>query len=201
MSSEIFTHPPGVKFPNGKMPEFNTLVQRAVSGRELRIGLRQYPLWIFTFQYEFLRNTASFTEYQNLLGFFLRMRGKLDSFLYLDKVDNSVTNHNFGVGTGSLSTFQLTRTFGGFTEPVHNIKTLTNIKNNGTVVSGANYTVSSTGLVTFNSPPANTNVLSWTGEYYYRCRFMEDEADFEEFFNTFWELGELQFVGSLLNKV
>ena len=39
----------------------------------------------------------------------------------------------------------------------------------------------SAALVTFNGPPANAAALTWTGAYYFQCRFAKGTVDFEQF--------------------
>jgi hypothetical protein len=102
--------------------------------------------------------------------------------------------------------FQLTRTITdgalSFVEPVQNVKTLTNIKRAGTTLANpADYTISSTGLVTLVSPGTNGQALTWTGEYYNRVRFMMDESQFKKFMNQLWSLGTCELWGSPMNKV
>ena len=67
----------------------------------------------------------------------------------------------------------------------------------GAALPGANttgWTVSATGLVTFFAAPANAAALTWTGTYYWRCRFKGDTFDVEKFHNMFWEAKALKFV-------
>lgn len=203
MSNAIFPVLPGLTWDIGKRPEYNTMVHRAVSGKEARAALMAYPLWTFTLSYEMLRDGVAGVEFDKLAGFFGARQGSFDSFLFDDTTDNSVTDQQFGTGDGTTTQFQLVRTFGNtftFLEPVQNVNVLTNIKDNGSVVSGANYSVSN-GLVTFNTPPVTGHTLTWTGTYYFRVRFVEDVADFNLFMYNFWELKKIQLVGSPLNKV
>lgn len=65
---------------------------------------------------------------------------------------------------------------------------------NGTIQATSAYTLSSVGVVTFSSPPANNAVLAWTGDYYYRCRFEQDLLNFKEFMQNFYEAGEVNLV-------
>jgi hypothetical protein len=106
----------------------------------------------------------------------------------------------FGTGDGATRTFQLSRTLGGFVEPVLNVGTVTGITANGTPVASGAYSVGSTGIVTFTTAPANSAALAWTGVYYYRCRFDQDIAEMEEFMKRFYTLKTLKFMGSPGNK-
>lgn len=60
-------------------------------------------------------------------------------------------------------------------------------------VTVTDYALSSTGIVTFAVLPLIGAILTWTGSYYARCRFMQDLSEFNEFANNFWELKQLQF--------
>lgn len=202
MSNSVLINPVGVKFDNTKTPTFMTLIQEAVSGKENRLGLRQYPKWEFSLSYEILRDSVAFNELETFGGFFLQMRGQLDSFLYSDPQDNAVADQNFGTGNGTTTAFQLSRLWGVFSEPVQNVNAITNIKKAGVAVTaGSGYTVSSTGLITFATAPANGAALTWTGSFYYRCRFTQDASEYSQFMQNLWELKRLSFVGSTMNKV
>jgi hypothetical protein len=43
--------------------------------------------------------------------------------------------------------------------------------------------------------------VTWTGTFYYRCRFIEDSVDFERFLGQMWEVKRVQMVGSLGSKI
>lgn len=206
MSSAVFPTLPGLAWGVIKRPTFSTKIQRSVSGYEARVSRMLYPLYEFSLSYEFLRGEAAAGELQTLMGFFMARQGSFDSFLYIDPDDHAVTDQNFGTGDATTTTFQLSRTFGsgGFnlTEPVHNIYGTPVIKVNGvTKTSGTDYSISSTGMVTFTSAPANTYAVTWSGSFYYRCRFSNDAGEFAQFMKYLWEMKRLDFVGSPMNKV
>lgn len=198
MSNEVFPVLPGLEWGVKKSPRFTTRVQRAVSGREVRAGLMVWPLYQFELAYEFLRKP----DLDTLAGFYCARRGALESFLFTDPQDNSVTAQSFGVGDGSTTDFQLQRAWGGFVEPVHNINVLDAVLIDDVVVPEyENYSVSDTGLVSFSTAPLLGAQLSWSGTYFFRVRFVDDNADFVEFMQALWQLKKLAFIGSLQNKV
>lgn len=206
MSSAVFPVLPGLSWGIVKRPTFSTKIQRAVSGCEARVQRMAYPLYEFDLSYEVLRGGAASAELQTLMGFYIARGGAFDSFLYVDPDDYAVVDQSFGTGDSVSTTFQLVRTFGGggftLTEPVQNVSGTPTIKVNGVAkVAGTDYTISSTGMVTFASAPASSSTITWTGSFYYRCRFKEDSADFSQFMKNIWELKKLQFVGSTMNKV
>lgn len=202
MSNSIFPTLAGLKWDSTRTPSFNTLVHRSASGREIRMALMLYPLWTFSLSYEVLRIGGGFSELQTLSSFFMARYGQYDSFLYTDPTDNSVTDQLIGTGDGVTTTFQLVRTWGSFVEPVMNGNVLTNIKVNGLAKTvGTDYTVDASGVVTFAVAPALALPITWTGSYFYRCRFTHDDAEFTNMMQNLWSAKKMEFVGGLGNKV
>src|SRR4051794_40434747 len=73
----IFPTLPGLAWSVTKTPTFQTRIQRAASGRELRALDYPYPLWQFALVYDFLRDnpTAGHDELRTLIGFFMLCQG------------------------------------------------------------------------------------------------------------------------------
>lgn len=199
MSNAVFpTSLSGLNWNCSKTPTFNTKIQAAVSGRESRAAMMAYPLWSFKISFEFLLPD----ELQTLGGFFLARRGQADSFLYTDDKDKAVVDQSIGTGNGTNRYFQLVRSFGGFIEPVENVNGVVTIKVNGvTKTSGTDYTISTSGLVTFTTAPGAGLSVTWSGSYYFRCRFLQDASEFNQFMNDLFELKSLAFKGATGNKV
>lgn len=184
MSNAILPLFPGVSWGVIKRPLWATNISDAVSGRQYSLRRRIYPLWQFKLPYEVLRSTASTTEMQQIVGFFNARNGRYDDFLYQDPRENAVTAQAFGVGDAATTKFELVRTFGGFAEPVGGVNTGTlQVYINGVLKTvTTDYTISSDWrFITFVTPPAAAAALTWTGSYYYRCRFLNDDLSFEEF--------------------
>jgi uncharacterized protein (TIGR02217 family) len=198
----VFPSLPGITWGSSKAPSFNTQSFRAASGFEVRAALMQYPLWTFTLSYELLRDNVANNELKTMVGFFNARKGAFEAFLYTDPSDNTVTLGNFGTGNGSTLGFQLSRSLGGFSEPVQNLNTTPSIYVNGVLKTlTTDYSISSTGLVTFVTAPAAGAALTWSGTFYYRVRFVNDTAEFSQFLYNLFELKKLSFVGSTMNKV
>ena len=119
MSTAVLTLPVGAKFASRSMV-FSTTVQEAISGKETRIYKQSYPRYKWELDVDVLRSSSAFssTEFQYLFGFINSRQGMFDTFLYQDPVDNSATGQNLGTGNSSTSAFALTRSFGGFVEPI-----------------------------------------------------------------------------------
>ena len=194
MSNAVFPVMPGLGWSVIKTPKWKTVTQEAASGKEVRVALMSYPLWEFTLTFSVLRGAYGYSEMQDLAGFFLARQGMFDTWLFDDPTDDTVTLGSFGAGDGTTTAFQLTRSMGGFAEPVQNLNGAPLIYANGTLVSSSAYTVGSTGIVTFATAPAAGVALTWSGTFYFRCRFLQDTAEFDQFAAQLWALKKLNFV-------
>lgn len=194
MGNAVFPTLPGLAWGQMKTPMWKTDVKESVSGMEFRAALMTYPRYRVTMSYEVLRADSFNAELQQLIGFFNQRRGSFDSFLWTDPDDNQVTNASFGTGDGTTKTFNLSRLYGGFAEPVIDLNGAPVIKVNGTTqATPAQYTIAN-GKVTFVTAPANGAALTWTGSYYRRVRFMRDEADFEKFLQDLWSSKKVELI-------
>ena len=54
------------------------------------------------------------------------------------------------------------------------------------------YTIGATGIVTFVSAPAAAAALTWTGSFYYRCRFDADTMPFKLFMQKLWSTQQMR---------
>ena len=199
----IFPALPGLAWSVTKAPTFQTRVQRAVSGRELRALDYPYPLWQFTLVFAFLRDspTAGFDELRTLMGFYLTCQGAYGTFLFQDPSDYQAVAQYIGTGDSSLAVFQLQRTLGtalpsgGFVEPIVAPNLVTAVYFDGIVQSSSSYSVDpDTGLLTFGTPPATSLVITADFTYWFRCRFVDDSCDFENFMYRLWQLKKLAFI-------
>jgi uncharacterized protein (TIGR02217 family) len=194
-----------------KTPTFQTRIQRAASGRELRVLDYPYPLWQFELVWEALgdnlgqpANTSSIgsllaTDLRTLMGFFLAAQGAFATFLYDDPTDDYVAGQQIGVGTGTSAQVPLVRTFGApgaiFSEPVTAPNLVSAIYLNGIRQPSSSYSVDPTsGLVTFATAPPAGAVITADFSYYFRCRFMSDAYSFENFMYRLWSLKKLDFI-------
>ena len=199
----VFPALPGLSWSVTKTPTFQTRIQRAVSGRELRALDYPYPLWQFTLVFAFLRDepTAGLDELRSLLGFYLTCQGAYGTFLFQDPYDYQVAGQYLGTGDSSSAVFQLQRTMGtslpsgGFVEPIVAPNLVTAVYFDGITQNPAIYSVDpDTGLLTFATPPSTGLVVSADFSYWFRCRFIDDSYDFENFMYRLWQLKKLTFI-------
>lgn len=193
MSNLVFPNLPGLSNDNKKRVIWRNKILEASSGKEQSAKRWSYPKYAFNIHFNVLRASDSYVEYQQLLGFINQVGGSFDTFLYTDPSDSVATDQTFGVGNGSATVFQLTRTLGSFTEPVKAINGTPSIYKNG-VLQSSGYSIDvTTGIITFTVAPTAGQTLSWTGNFYYRCRFAKDEIEFQEMMSKFWKTGNIQF--------
>lgn len=170
-------------------------VKTTPSRREYRARDATLPLYQYTLQYEFLRSRAALAELQTLVGFYNLRGGAFDSFLFTDPDDASAVAALFGTGNGSATAFQLLRSFGGYTEPVWDLNGAAQIYVAGVLkTSGTDYTISSTGVVTFSVAPAAAAALTWSGTFYRRVRFLRDQLDTTKFMQNLWEAKRVELL-------
>jgi len=107
-----------------KTPRFSTRIAPHVSGREVRDALYLNPIWEYEAVFDALDSSPATypglgaQSLQSLMGLFLQCQGPFGTFVYYDPTDYVVSGQPFGVGNGSTTSFQLTRSLGGFSEAV-----------------------------------------------------------------------------------
>jgi uncharacterized protein (TIGR02217 family) len=199
----IFPSLPGLAWSVTKTPTFQTRIQRAVSGRELRALDYPYPLWQFTLVFDLLRDnpTAGYDELRTLIGFFMLCQGAYGTFLFEDPSDYRVTGQQLGIGNASTTVFQLQRAMGatlpggGFLEPIVAPNVVNAVYLDGITQNPGTYSVDpSTGLMTFSIAPASGLIITADYSYYFRCRFTDDSYAFENFMFQLWRLKKLTFI-------
>jgi hypothetical protein len=190
----------GLTWSRHKKPGFSTRVASHVSGREVRVALMSYPLYEFEAVYSGLASsaTAAFaglgsSSLQSLMGFFLQLQGQFGTFLYVDPDDNTVTGQAFATGDGTTTSFTMTRSLGGFLEPVGWVASIANVYLNGVAQPPSAYSLTAPNTLVFASAPASGATVSADFSYAFNCRFLDDQMDFEEFMASLWRLESMKF--------
>jgi uncharacterized protein (TIGR02217 family) len=198
MSSSVYPSLPGLMFPVGRavVPPAVT-IRTTPSEREYRARDATIPRYRYTLGYEFLRAGARGTELATLVGFYNLMGGPFDTFLFTDPDDHAVTANAFGTGDGATVAFQLLRSFGGFAEPVWDVNGAPSIYVAGTLKTvTTDYTISASGVVTFTAAPTAGQSLTWTGNFYRRCRFESATLDTSKFMADLFEAKSVSFISA-----
>lgn len=184
----VFPYMVGQTFLQRKSPLWSTDVKTSVSGKERRRALWSYPVWRYSVSYNVLRDQPSAPDLDRLYAFFNSMQGQSGQFRFFDRGDNSVADQFFGTGDGTTTTFQAARsiTVGGIscTEPVFAFEGAPEVKVNGVVTA---VTVLTNGRLQFAAPPAADALLTWSGGFYFVCRFENDELDISKLMEGLWE--------------
>ncbi|MGD9613844.1 MAG: DUF2460 domain-containing protein [Alphaproteobacteria bacterium] len=196
MPEPVFPTLPGLAWPVTRTIVQATRTQHSISRRETKLLDQLYPIWEWTLAIEFLRDLNA--EMRLLAGFYLARHGSFEPFLFADPTDFITGNETLGTGNGVKTTFQLVRSFGEYVEPITAPNVVT-IKQDGVVTSAGLYSVNAgTGVVTFSSAPANGVIVTADFTYYFRCRFVDDTIDFENFMHQLWEAKQVKFRSALL---
>ncbi len=197
MSDLVLPSLAGLGFDVVRTPLWDTNIHTTVSGKETRMARQVYPRWKWELTYNVLRSGAQ-NELQQLAGFFNARKGRFDTFLYRDADDNSATAQALGQGTGSLTTFQLIRDFGGFKEVILAPQTVSAVYINGvaqpTGWSVSTWGTSTPGVITFTSAPADNAVITADFSFYFPCRMSEDSVSFTLFIAQHYRVKKFSFI-------
>jgi hypothetical protein len=127
------------------------------------------------------------------MGFFLQLQGQFGTFLYVDPDDNTATGQAFATGDGTTTSFTMTRSLGGFLEPVGWVASIANVYLNGVAQPPSAYSLTAPNTLVFASAPASGATVSADFSYAFNCRFLDDQMDFEEFMASLWRLESMKF--------
>jgi uncharacterized protein (TIGR02217 family) len=161
-------------------PERATDIVTLASGREERNSRWAQSRRRYNAGY----GVKSRADMQAVLAFFEERRGRFHSFLWRDALDHSSNGPQaLGTGDGATVAFQLSKTYGASFDPY--VRPITKpVAETVTVtidgVATAAFTVSeTTGVVTFDDPPADGAVLRAEFEFDVPVRFDMDRLDIE----------------------
>jgi uncharacterized protein (TIGR02217 family) len=194
------------RWPIKKTPRFSTIEQMSSSGRgPLYISQYQWNLWDFEYTLGYLPGdaTGTATVYQQVTNFFMAVQGRGAAFLFLDPYDHSVTNQNIGTGDGTTTEFAMYRTLltsGGAADLIQNFVSAPTIYVDSVAKTvTTDYSIDPYGQLTFVTAPASGKAITWTGEFYFLCRFSKDSFDdMEEQMYQIWGIKTFKF-SSVLN--
>ncbi len=167
-------------------PTFQNVIQESIAGNEQRWAQWTKCRGVGDISYGLLNSTDPDGDFRAIVAIYRAHYGSLLPFRFKDWSDYQASDDNFGTGNGATLAFQLSKTYDpsnillnvpGTVVYVRPITLLTVgvapvIKVDGvTKTVTTDYTISSSGLVTFVSAPANLKPLTWTGEFDVPVRF------------------------------
>jgi uncharacterized protein (TIGR02217 family) len=201
----------GIAWSVLKAPNWGTRLQRAISGRTLRVTDYVYPLYTFTLHWEVLLDKwdirmgagkgsayppglTPYDELRQIWNFYNTQFGPAIPFLYYDPSDNTTRAvaatpqvTQFGVGDGITESFQLRSSL--MAPVVTDVINSINIAGSPT----SSYTLDSdTGRINFTSPPGNGLALTGDYTYHYIMNFSQDSLEAENFAFQFWNMHQLK---------
>lgn len=205
----VFPTLPPLGWSMHKQPSFMSTVTKAATGRECQLIRAVYPRWEFTLKYgddSWLREQtqnietdprlAGFTELEQISGLFLQCLGAYGEFYYDDPNDNT-RQLDYGHGDGIKTVYQLVYTWGvapalPFVAPVTGINEILQVTIGGMVLDPSQYTVDATNTkIVFLTPPLLDIVIAYS--FYYRCRFLADMSEYQQWAKNLWENKEVKF--------
>lgn len=189
-----------------KKPVFQSIVQSFRSGREVTVAEQTQPLWEFELKYETLKDQTQnqdpypqnlgFTAFETLSSIFVFCNGQYGRFLYEDLSDCSRSGQVIATGDGIINTFNLVSTItdvssgNSFTQAIgrlNNSHPTTVYIDETPIAPSGNWAISDDGTqIIFVSAPSPGAVITMDFYYYYACRFISDEQDFEQFVMNWW---------------
>jgi uncharacterized protein (TIGR02217 family) len=171
-------------------PKFSTGVADHVSGRSTRRPAFAGVYYDVELTYDLLRSAAAYAEMQTIAGFFADVAGEATPFWFAPPGLAAVAGGVLGTGDGATTSFALTRSWGSYSEPVYGTSGVTAVYENGVLVAGSAYSVSSgyAPVVTFATAPAMGIPITADFGVLWLCRFADDVLDFEEFMSMLFEL-------------
>lgn len=167
-------------------PEFATVIQESVSGQEQRVKVWAKCRARYDIAYSVLNSEDPIGSYKAVLALFYAHNGRFKPFRFKDWGDFQATDTLFAVTDGSIN-YQLSKTYDPsqlllgtpgsvtYTREIYLLSTTPVIKQNNVILSTpADYTISSTGLVTLTSDLLADAHLTWSGEFDIPVRFDTD---------------------------
>lgn len=198
-------------FPVKVTPMMATIIGTNPSARETRRNMQDVALWEIEILFEELRdqtqnvvpdsNFLGFTQYMQLVQLWLTMYGQGGQFAFDAPWDNSREDQVIATGDGFTNVFTIVRTWGqdpnSITEPVGLTNEVFDVSWDGVTVNPADYQIIRNKIYFIVGglpfPPPVDTVVTMTFSYYYVCRFIENNQDFEEFSLGRWTVPSLKF--------
>lgn len=185
MTIPAYRLPEGIERGSQFGPTWRNVIQEAVSGNEQRFAQWMHCRFVGDLSYGLLTSADPFGDFKAIVAIWMAHRGSLLPFRFRNWADYGAVDEPFGSGNGTDVGFQICKVFDpayillGTPGPLTYVRNITLldgtpvIKINGVVTTAL--TISSSGLVTFTTPPAAGTSLTWTGTFDVPVRFDTDQ--------------------------
>jgi len=190
MTFPAYRLPPDVEVGMTGGPTFQNIIQESISGTEQRVRVWAKCRGEWDLSYTILDTADADGTFRAVLAVFRAHFGDLYAFPFKDWGDYQLTNELIGTGDGSDTTFQIIKTYDPSQIILNVPGSLTYVReiylpasdlvvkiNGVTQTITTNYTISSTGLITFTSPPTTGHAITVTGEFDVPVRFNTNRLD------------------------
>lgn len=188
MTIAAYRLPDNIESGSGFGPSWRNVIQEAISGNEQRLGLWTKCRGVGDLSLGLQTSEDPVGDFRAIYAMYVAHRGSLYPWRFRCHYDCTAEDESFGTGDGSETEFQLSVTYDpgfillGTPGSLVYVRDITlvvgtpSISVDGTPLVGspAPFTVSSSGLVTFTSPPANDKDLTWSGTFDVPVRFDTD---------------------------
>jgi len=181
-------------------PTFVTQRVELPSGKVRRSIIRDQPTYRYSLDYNAISvdgSVSTAAAYSTLVALFNRTRGS-KAFRFKDWLDYTLTSELIGTGTGALTTFQMTKTYGALdgdqlvrtlTKPVttatafgYDDRTVVSVYIND-VLDATAAVSATTGIITPTTTPPNGHTVKVSGHFDVAVVF--DQDDFLASYNDF----------------
>lgn len=168
--------PTDIAYGSAGGPEYSTDVVIMQSGYEQRNSNWSQA----RVRYNVAYGIKTQTQLDTLIAFFRARKGRADGFRFKDWTDYKVTGQLIGTGNGSLTSFQLVKTYasGAISETRIINKPVSGtlkIYLGGVLQSGSAYSVNTTtGVITFTTAPGSSVAVTADFEFDIPARFDTD---------------------------
>jgi uncharacterized protein (TIGR02217 family) len=187
MTISDYRLPVNLEKGSGFGPSFKNVIQEAISGNEQRFAQWSKCRGTGDLSYAILESSDPIGDFRAVLALFRAHFGSLYPFRFKDWSDYQATDELIGNGDGSRTAFQLVKTYDPsqillntpgtlfYVRSIVLVAGTPTIKVDGvTKTPVTDYTISSSGVVTFTSAPASSKPVTWTGEFDVPVRFDTD---------------------------
>lgn len=187
MTIQSYRLPEGIERGSGFGPSFRNVIQEAIAGNEQRYAQWTKCRGVGDLSYGLLTSSDPLGDFRAILSMFRAHFGSLIPWRFRDWSDYTATDELFGTGDGAETDFQLVMTYDPSFILLNTPGSLLYVRSI-TLVDGAptievdgvtktvvtDYTISSSGVVSFVVPPANNKQVTWSGTFDVPVRFDTD---------------------------
>jgi len=190
MTFPTYRLPPDVEVGMTGGPTYQNVIQESISGTEQRVQVWAKCRGEWDITYTVLDTGETSGTFRAVVALFRAHFANLYPFPFKDWADYQLTDELIGTGDASGTTFQVTKTYDPSQILLNTPGALTYVRDiylpvtglvvkvNGVVKSViTDYTIGSTGLITFTAPPANGHPITVTGEFDVPVRFNTTKLD------------------------